>query len=185
MVEMKFARNANIYNLCAQKKAGKMAQFTKKEREMKIQHARQLWCKGFDAQSIADIMGDVKAATVTRWAQEHDFEKSRRSQLIALSEIRNSILESYADMLDGKTPKITPEAAAKYAAAFEKFSARKQVLTYMHEAYQLLDEEYCQSIQAAKGKKEKEQLLDQLRVARGLMQQIITRLTNEVTGIES
>jgi len=52
-----------------------MAQFSKKERERKIQHARQLWCKGFDAGAIADILGDVKEATVARWAQENDFEK--------------------------------------------------------------------------------------------------------------
>ena len=161
-----------------------MAQFSKKERERKIRHARQLWCKGFDAGAIADILGDVKAATVTRWAQDSDFEKSRRSQLIALSEIRNSILESYADMLDGKKPKISPEAAAKYAAAFEKFSERKKVLIYMHEAYNLLDEEYCRSIQEAKGRKEKEQLLAELRVARMLMQKVLTQLTNEVTGNE-
>jgi SOS response regulatory protein OraA/RecX len=161
-----------------------MAQFTKKERERKIEHARQLWCKGFDAEMIADILDDVKPVTVARWAAEFDFEKNRRSQLIALSELRNSILESYADMLAGKTPKISPEAAAKYAAAFEKFSAKKQVLTYMHEAYQLLDEEYCRNIAQATIRKDKEKLLSDLRTARTLMQTILTRLTNEVIGNE-
>ena len=161
-----------------------MAQFSKKERERKVQHARQLWCKGFDIESIADILGDVTVSTVARWAKDGGFEESRRSQLIALSEIRNSILESYAALLDGKKPKITPEAAAKYAAAFEKFSDRKKVLTYMHEAYQFLDEEYCNSIQSAKGRKEKEQLLNELHVARKLMEKVLTRLTNEVTGNE-
>lgn len=159
-----------------------MAQFSKKERERKIEHARQLWCKGFGAETIADIMSDVKPATVARWASEHNFDKSRRSQLIALSEIRNSILESYADMLDGKKPKITPEAAAKYAAAFEKFSKKKQVLTYMYEAYQLLDEEYCSEMEKKKTKKEKEQLLSELRSVREMMQRILTRLTTEITG---
>jgi hypothetical protein len=161
-----------------------MAQFSKKERERKIRHARQLWCKGFDAESIAEIMGDVKAATVIRWAQDNDFEKSRRSQLISLSEIRNSILESYAAMLDGEKPKISPEAAAKYAAAFEKFSDRKKVLIHLHEACQLIDEEYCINIQNAKTRKEKEQLLDGLRGARAMMQNVLTRLTKEVTGNE-
>jgi hypothetical protein len=161
-----------------------MAQFTKKERERKIEHARQLWCKGFDADTIADIMEDVKPVTVARWALEFDFDKSKRSHLIALSEIRNSILESYADLLEGKKPKISPEAAAKYAAAFEKFSSKKQVLTYMHEAYQLLDEEYCRCIQVANTKKAKEELLSQLRATRAIMQNVLTRLTNEVIGNE-
>ena len=161
-----------------------MAQFTKAEREKKVEHARQLWCKGFDAETIADIMGDVRPATVARWANEFDFDKSKRSQIIALSEIRNSILQSYADLLDGKTPKVKPDEAAKYATAFEKFSAKKQVLTYMHEAYQMLDEEYCKNIQEAKSRKEKEALLNELRVCRSLMQNVLTRLTNEVIGNE-
>jgi cell fate (sporulation/competence/biofilm development) regulator YlbF (YheA/YmcA/DUF963 family) len=161
-----------------------MAQFTKEEKKRRVEHARQLWCKGFDAEAIADIMGDIKPVTVARWAQEFDFDKSRRSQIIALSEIRNSILESYADLLDGKKPKIKPDEAAKYATAFEKFSAKKQVLTYMHEAYQMLDEEYCRCIQTAKRRADKETLLTELRVARSMMQSVLTRLTNEVIGNE-
>ena len=90
-----------------------MARFSKAEREIKIEHARQLFCKGFDFQTIADIMSDVSAVTVERWAREHDFERSKRSQIIALSEIRNSILTSYADLLEGRQPKVKPDEAAK------------------------------------------------------------------------
>jgi hypothetical protein len=101
-----------------------------------------------------------------------------------LSEIRNSILESFADVLDGKAPKITPDQASKYAIAFERFSARKQVLTYMHEAYEMLCEEYMNAIQAACGRGEKETLLSELRVTRSMMDKVLTRLTNEVLGNE-
>lgn len=161
-----------------------MARFSKAEREIKVEHARQLFCKGFDFQTIADIMSDVSAVTVERWAREHDFERSKRSQIIALSEIRNSILESYADLLEGRQPKVKPDEAAKYATAFEKFSAKKQVLTYMHEAYEMLSEEYMKALQTAKIRKEKEDMLNQLRVCRGMMERVLNRLTNEVLGNE-
>ncbi|NDW10460.1 hypothetical protein [Dysgonomonas sp. 520] len=161
-----------------------MAQWTKAERERKIEHAKQLYCKGFDFETIADIMGDVKPVTIERWAKDFDFEKSKRSQLIALSEIRNSILESYADMLDGKKPKVTPDAAAKYATAFEKFSSKKQVLTYMYEAYEMLCEELMTDIQKAESRKQKEDILDVLKYIRGLMEKVLTKLTNEVLGNE-
>lgn len=161
-----------------------MARFTKAEREIRIEHARQLYCKGFDFRTISDILGDVAPITIERWARDFEFEKSKRSQIIALSEIRNSILESYSDLLEGKTPKIKPDEAAKYATAFEKFSAKKQVLTYMHEAYELLSEEYMKGIQNAKRKKEKENLLDHLQVCRSMMEKVLTKLTNEVLSNE-
>lgn len=161
-----------------------MARWTKEEREQKISYARQLYCKGFDAQAISDIMGDIQVSTINEWIRVNEFDKSKQSQIIALSEIRGSILESYAALLDGQTPKITPDQAAKYATAFEKFSSKKQVLTYMHEAYEMLCEEYMKDIQKAEKKKDKETLLGNLRVTRSIMEKVLTRLTNEVIGHE-
>lgn len=76
------------------------------------------------------------------------------------------------------------DQAAKYATAFEKFSSKKQVLTYMHEAYEMLCEEYMKDIQKAEKKKDKETLLGNLRVTRSVMEKVLTRLTNEVIGHE-
>lgn len=161
-----------------------MARFTKAQREEKIEQARNMYCKGFDVQTIADTMGDVEVITVERWARDNDFEKSKRSRVIALSAIRDSILESYAEMLDGKKPKVSPDAAAKYATAFEKFSSKKQVLTYMHEAYEMLCEEFMKDIQTAQTRKDKEILLSSLQGVRTMMNKVLTRLTNEVLGNE-
>ena len=161
-----------------------MARFSKAEREKRIDHAKQLYCKGFDADTIAEILSDVTAVTVTKWINENDFEKSKRSQVIALSAIRDSILESYADLLDGKKPKVKPDEAAKYATAFEKFSAKKQVLTYMYEAYELLCEEFMKDIQKAKTKKEKESIHYYLCESRNRQERVLTQLTNEVLGNE-
>lgn len=161
-----------------------MAQYSKAEREKKISQACEMFCKGFDAQTIADIMGDIKSSTIEKWIRDFDFEKKKRNQVIALSEIRNSVLESYADVLDGKTPKISADQAVKYANAFEKFSCKKQVLSYMHEAYEIECEEIMNEIQKAKNRKEKESLLDELKRIRTRQEKILTRITNEVLGNE-
>ncbi|MCL1821937.1 MAG: hypothetical protein FWG22_03845 [Prolixibacteraceae bacterium] len=161
-----------------------MAQFSKAERERKISQACDMYCKGFDAQTIADIMADVTSGTIEKWIREFDFEKKKRNQLIALSEIRNSILESYADVLEGKTPKISADQAVKYANAFEKFSSKKQVLSYMYEAFEMLSEEYMNDLQKGEGRRQKEALLDELREVRSKMEKVLTRLTNEILGNE-
>jgi uncharacterized protein YjcR len=160
-----------------------MAKFTETEKKQKIDYAKQLYCKGFDFDTIAELIS-VAATTIRKWAIRHDFEKAKKSQLIALSEIRATILESYADMLDGKKPKITPDAAAKYATAFEKFSAKKQVLTYIYEAYEMLTEAYQKEIQKAKRKADKENLLLKMQTTRKLMDTVITNLSKEVLGNE-
>ena len=161
-----------------------MARWTKEVRDQKVSHARQLYCKGFDSQTISDIMGDVAVSTVDEWIRVHEFDRSKQSQIIALSEIRGSILESYADLLDGKKPKITPDQAAKYATAFEKFSSKKQVLTYMHEAYERLCERLMKKIQKAENPKEKVKLLSELKTIRLTMEEELVELTNEVLGNE-
>ncbi len=160
-----------------------MSKFSKETHKQFIEHARQLYVKGFDINTIAEIL-KLSANTISRWAREHEFERSRRSQIIALSEIRNSILESYADMLEGKQPKIKPDDAAKYAMAFERFSARKQVLTYMYEAFELLTEQYQRNIQNAQTNADKETALKDLQKLRANMDIVIGKLTDEVLGNE-
>lgn len=158
-----------------------MARMSEAERLQRIEQARQMYCKGFDAQTIADIMG-FSARTIDNWIRQYDFEKSKRSQIIALSEIRNSVLESYADVLEGKTPKISADQAVKYANAFEKFSSKKQVLSYMHEAYEMLTDEYMREIQKEQTPKKREQLLAELRKVRAKMTKVLNKLTKEVLG---
>lgn len=158
-----------------------MSKYSKEVQKQLIDHARQLYVKGFDFATIADIL-KVSANTVARWARENSFERSKRNQMIALSEIRRSILESYADMLEGRQPRIKPDDAAKYAMAFERFSARKQVLTYMYEAFELLTEQYQRNIQLAKTKEQKEQALSDLQKLRANMDVVINTLTAEVLG---
>lgn len=153
------------------------------ERLEKIEQARQMYCKSFDAQTIAAIMG-FSVRTIDTWIRKYNFDKSKRSQIIALSEIRNSVLESYADVLEGKIPKITPNQASQYASAFEKFSSKKQVLSYMHEAYEMLSDEYMKDIQVAKTPKDRGLILAEFRAARNRMTNVLNKLTKEVLGDE-
>lgn len=158
-----------------------MAQFTKEEKAQLLIHAKRLYVKNFDTATIADILR-VSKTTIDRWVREHDFEKSRRSQIIALSAIRDSILESYANILEGKEPLIKPDEAAKYAKAFETFSNKKQVLSYMYEAYEILTDELQKEIQNAKTKSDKETALCDLKRFRVKTEKIINRLNKEVFG---
>ena len=155
-----------------------MAKFNEIERQQKIDYAKQLYCKGFDLGVIKDLL-KVSIATVRKWATDNDFEKARKSRLIALSEVRATILEGWADMLDGKKPKITADAAAKLATAFEKLSVNKKSLTYIHEAYEQLTDEYMRNIQQTKKTQEKQALLTQLQTARRFMDNVIVKLNKE------
>ena len=160
-----------------------MAKFTAAQQRQKILHAKDLFIKGFDYETIADVI-DVAENTLRKWGRDNDFESAKQACAITLSEIRNTLLQSFADIKDGKEPKISPDTAAKYASAFEKFSDRRKILTYMYEAFESLTQEYVSDIQKTPNQKEKEQSLSDLRILRDKMDRVITRLTNEVLGNE-
>ncbi|MEI6898553.1 MAG: helix-turn-helix domain-containing protein, partial [Bacteroidota bacterium] len=85
-----------------------MAKFTKSQQRQKILHAKDLFIKGFDYMTIADILG-ISENTLQKWGRENDFAVARQASFIALSELRSIILQSFADLKDGKVPKITPD----------------------------------------------------------------------------
>ena len=160
-----------------------MARFTKEKQDELIEKARKLWCADIGSSAIASVL-EVSASTVDKWARDNDFERSKRSQVIALSQIRNSILESYADLLEGRQPRITPEQASKYAAAFERFSQKHKVLTYMYEAFDMLTEQYTLNIQTAKTAKDREEKLIQLKILRTNMAVVNNKLNKQVLDNE-
>jgi len=155
-----------------------MGKFTKEQQEQKRHYAKNLYIKGFDIETIADII-QVALSTVKRWYKDESYEAARNSNFIALSELRNTILQSFMDLKDGKKPTIKPDEAAKYACAFEKLSDKKKVLTYMYESFEMLTEELGKDIQKAKTTKDKEFALTILKRVRDKSDLILTRLTNE------
>ncbi|MCX8149224.1 MAG: terminase gpP N-terminus-related DNA-binding protein [Thermaurantimonas sp.] len=157
------------------------AKFSSIKREKLIEQAKSLYLKDFSIETISQIL-NVSASTIKKWVNQYDFEKSKKNQLIALSQIRRSILESYADMLEGREPRIKPDQAAKYAAAFEKFSARKQVLIYMYEAFEMLTDQYQKNVEQAATKQEKEEAMRDLQNLRKNMDIVIKNLQDEILG---
>jgi hypothetical protein len=155
-----------------------MARYSKEKSDKKRQQAKDMYVKMFDLETIADIL-DVSMNTLKRWAKDEDFEQARKSSFISLQEIRNTILESFADLRDGKKPKIKPDEAAKYASAFEKLSDKKKMLSYMYSDYELLTDELIKDVQNGKTKKDKEAALQTLIVVRNKTDIILTRTTAE------
>ena len=156
-----------------------MARYSKEKSDKKRQQAKDMYVKMFDLETIADIL-DVAITTVKRWSKEEDFELARKSSVISLQEIKNTILESFSDLRDGKKPKIKPDEAAKFASAFEKLSDKKKMLSYMYSNYELLTDELIKDVQNGKTTKEKEAALQTLVVVRNKTDIILTRTTAEV-----
>ena len=155
-----------------------MARYTKEKLEEKKRQAKEMYIKGFELETIASIL-EVALSTVKRWAKENDFETAKQSSFIALSELRNTILQSFIELKNGGTPKIKPDEAAKYASAFEKLSDKKKVLSYMYESFEALTTELTGYIQKAKTAKEKDFFLQVLKIVRRATDAILTRLTAE------
>ena len=155
-----------------------MARYSKAETDRKKQQAKEMYVKRFDIETIADIIC-IAVATVRRWAKEDDWETARKSTVVSLSQLRKTILDSFVDLQDGKTPKIKPDEAAKYASAFEKLSDRRKVLSYIYESYEMLTDELTKDIQKAVGKKDKEFALSVLKIMRAKTDKIVTDLTAE------
>lgn len=155
-----------------------MARLSKEISDRKKQHARDLYVKGFILETIAEITG-MALTTVNKWAKDGDWETARQSNYIALSELRQTILESFISLKKGEKPTIKPDEAAKYASAFEKLSDKRKVLSFMHESYEMLTDELTKAVENAKGKAQKETSLMVLKKVRTITDNILTRLTAE------
>lgn len=155
-----------------------MGKISTEERNKKIAQGKQMFIKGFDLDTIAEILG-MAITTVKKWADIGDWEQARQSQFIALSELRNTILESFISLKSGIKPMIKPDEAAKYASAFEKLSDKKKSLSHMYESFELLTEELMRDVQKAKSKKDKETALEILKIVRTKTDHILTKITSE------
>ncbi len=160
-----------------------MSKFSREQQHQKMLSAKDLYVKGFDLSIIADLIS-VSRLTLVKWSRENDFEGAKKANVIALSAIRSIILQSFADVCEGKTPKISPDKAAKYAAAFEKLSDKRKTLTYMYEAFELLTTDYIADMEKAITPEERNKALENIRVLRDHMDRVITRITNEVLSNE-
>ncbi len=155
-----------------------MARYSDKVLAQKQRHGKELYVKGFIIETIADITG-MAVSTIQRWARDDDWETAKNSSYLALSELRQTILDSFVSLKNGEKPTIKPDEAAKYASAFEKLSDNRKVLSFMYEAFEMLTDELTKDVQNAKSKAGKENALETLKKVRAKTDTILTRLTTQ------
>ena len=160
-----------------------MAKFSKEQERQKMLYAKDLFIKGFDYDTIADIIG-IAAVTLKRWGNKNDFEGAKRASIVALSYMRNCILQSFADLMQGIKPLIKPDEASKYASAFANLSDNRKVLTYMYEAFELLSQEFIKDLQEAATPDAKTKALELFRSTRDKMDKVLSVLTSQVINTD-
>lgn len=156
-----------------------MARFNKQEKTAKISYAKKLYVKGFDLQTIADMLS-VAPSTIYKWAKENDFEIAKKASLISINEVRNAILTTYEQMQQGNKPTMTPDQISKLVNSFEKLSPSQKSITWVTEGFERLTESFLQEIQQQKSEKKKEQIYNHLKVARKHMDSVMTKLQKEL-----
>lgn len=156
-----------------------MGKLSDNERNSKISYAKSLYVKGFDTATIADMLGFAKS-TIESWAKQADFEQAKRASNISISEIRNEILKTYEAMRNGKKPTINPDQISKLVASFEKLSPNQKSVTWIIEAFELLTESYLKEMHHTKNQKKRQQILNQLKVARIHADKVMSKLTKDL-----
>lgn len=153
------------------------------ERDDKIRQGFDMFSAGISEQIIAETL-DVNINTVYRWKKEGNWEDRRKVNQLSMGEIRRTIIESWDDVVNGRIPKINPDMASKYAAAFEKFSDKSKTLSYMFEIFEMLTNELLLDVQHAKNEKQKDDLLTFAKRVRSKLEQITSKLYKEVLDDE-
>lgn len=156
-----------------------MPRISKQQRQTKINYAKNLYIKGFDTSTIADILGFSKR-TIDNWAKEFDFEQAKRAASISISEIRNEILNTYQAMKKGQSPAMSPDQISKLVASFDKLSISQKSLTWVIEAYELLTDSFLKDIQNSNSDKQKNLKFNILKQVRLQCDKVISNLQKQL-----
>ncbi len=156
-----------------------MASISNKERLEKIAHAKRLYVKGFDLNTIADMLG-FSVNTLNKWASDNDFESAKRATSISINEVRNEILLTYQAMQKGEEPKMSPDQISKLVSSLEKLSYSQKSISWIIEGYELLTETFLEEVQASKSEKQKEKIYELLKEVRKRMDTAINKLQKEL-----
>ena len=159
-----------------------MARMSNTERDDKIRQGFDMFDAGISEATIAEIL-DVNINTVYRWKKENDWENRKQVNQLSMGEIRKTILQSWDDCVNGRVPKIHPDTASKFAAAFEKFSDKSKTLSYMFEIFAMFTNELLLDVQNAKPEKQQD-LLEFAKRVRARMERLTQKLSKEVLDNE-
>jgi len=151
---------------------------TKKESDTKKRQGKRMFINGFTPVEIADIL-EVHIETIKRWKKQGDWQKEKDVHSLSISELKRETLQTFADMKEGKTPKLSPDQLSKLAATFDKLSDKKKALAYMYENFEMLSDAILKDALSERKKATREQKLETAKYVREMMEDLTSATYKE------
>lgn len=151
---------------------------TKKESDKKRRQGKRMFINGFSRQEIAEIL-EVHIETIKRWYKQDEWQKEKDMHSLSISELKRETLQTFADMKEGKTPKLSPDQLAKLASTFEKLSDKKKALAYIYENFDNLSDAILKDALSERKKATRESKLDIAKYVREIMDDLISATYKE------
>jgi hypothetical protein len=144
----------------------------KSEADRKKRQGQRMFINGLSKDEISEIL-EVHIETINRWARAEDWQADKDLHSISIGELKREVLQTYADMKEGRTPKISADQLSKLASTFEKFSDKKKALAYMYENFEQLSDVIIKDALSQRSKKGKEEKLATAKYVRDIMDQVL------------
>lgn len=154
-----------------------MARLTNVEADKKRADGKSLFIKGLSVQSISEIIG-ISTSSINKWKIEGEWEEAKKINNISISQLRQEVLQTFNDLKNGDTPKLSADEITKLAAAFEKLNDKSKQLAYMYGAFEQLSEKCAQKVISA-SKKEKDFTLKSYQFVRKQMSELTEEIYNQ------
>lgn len=151
---------------------------TKKESEKKKRQGKRMFINGFSKDEIAEII-EVHIETINRWHKQDEWQKEKDVHSLSIAELKRETLQCFADMKEGKQPKLSPDQLSKLAATFDKLSDKKKALAYMYENYEILFDAILKNALSERKAKDKQEKLDIAKYVRDIMDDITSKTYKE------
>lgn len=151
---------------------------TKKQSDQKKRQGKRMFINGFSKDEIAEIL-EVHVQTIDRWYKSENWQKEKDVHSLSIAELKRETLQCFADMKEGKQPKISPDQLSKLASTFDKLSDKKKALAYMYENYELLSDALLKDALSERSKKKKEAKLETAKFVREVMEDLTSATYKE------
>jgi len=155
-----------------------MARMRKEVADKKKRDGKRMFIRGYSLNEIAEVT-EVYIDTIKKWAKEDDWQTAKDVHSISIGELKEQVLQTFIDLKEGKTPKLSPDKLSKISAAFQSLSDKKKNVTYMYDNYEILSDALIDSAVEAKTKKEREYRLEIAKYVRGVMDNVVSETYKE------
>lgn len=151
---------------------------TKKQSDQKKRQGKRMFINGFSVDEIAEIL-EVHIETIKRWLKDQNWQKEKDVHSLSIAELKRETLQCFADMKEGKTPKLSPDQLSKLASTFDKLSDKKKALAYMYENFELLSDAVLKDALSESSKKKKDAKLETAKYVREIMEDLTSKTYKE------